>query len=373
MSPLRIALLLTAAAIPGAASGQGMDHSSMPMPAGGSMPMPAGGAQAGKGTSQARDSAQVPRPGREQTKRTAARSKKAQAPGEMTASEPPMQGMSADPHAAHGMAATNGMDGMQGMTGASASQAEPPNPAPPAAALAGPAHAADLVFGQGDMAEARHELRVENGDLRAYRVLLDRFETQFQKGRDGYRWDVQAWYGGDVDKLWIKTEGNGSYRGQLATGEVQALWSRAVTPWFDLQAGVRQDFGPNPRRTHAVLGVQGLAPYSYNTEAALFLSNKGELTARLNADYDLLLTQRLILQPRAEVDLSAQNIPELGIGSGLSTVEVGLRLRYEFVPEFAPYVGIEYERSVGNTATYARANGESAATFRYLVGLRSWF
>lgn len=252
-------------------------------------------------------------------------------------------------------------------------QREPPNPPPPTAAFSGPAHAADLLFDPSAMAGAREELRRENGDLRAYRVLVNRLETQFQKGRDGYRWDVQAWYGGDIDKLWIKSEGNGAYGGKLERGEVQVLWSRAISPWFDLQAGVRHDFRPTPQRTHAVLGLQGLMPYAYNTEAALFLSNKGELTARVNADYDLLITQRLILQPRAEVNLSAQNIPELGIGSGLSTIEAGLRLRYEFIPEFAPYVGVEYERKVGKTASYARDQGQSAGSLRYLVGLRLWF
>lgn len=266
--------------------------------------------------------------------------------------------------AAHNMGAMGAMGG---------SQRAMPNPPPPPAALSGPAHAADLVYGPSDMARAREDLRAEQGDMRAYRVLLDRFETRFQKGGNGYNWDMQAWYGGDIDKLWIKSEGNGVYRGKLKEGEVQALWSRAISPWFDLQAGARFDFGPDAKRSHAVLGLQGLMPYSYNVEAAFFLSNKGELTARFEAEYDLLITQRLILQPRGEVNLSVQNIPELGIGAGLSTIEAGLRLRYEFIPEFAPYIGVEYERRVGNTASFARANGEAVGTLRYLIGLRSWF
>lgn len=265
------------------------------------------------------------------------------------------------------------MTGTGTMAGTGAVQREPPNPPPPPAALSGPAHAADLVYSPSDMAQAREGLRVEQGDIRAYRVLLDRLETRFQKGGNAYRWDAQAWYGGDIDKLWFKSEGNGAYRGKLEDAELQALWSRTITPWTDLQMGVRQDFAPNPRRTQAVLGLQSLRPFMYNVEAALFLSNKGELTARFEAEYDLFLTQRLILQPRVEANLSAQNIRELGIGAGLSTVEAGLRLRYQFIPEFAPYIGVEYERSVGNTASFARANGQDVSILRYLVGLRSWF
>lgn len=252
-------------------------------------------------------------------------------------------------------------------------QREMPNPPPPPAALSGPAHAADLVYNPSDMATAREELRAEQGDLRAYRVLIDRLETQFQEGGNGYKWDAQAWYGSDINKLWLKSEGNGTYRGRVEEGDLQVLWSRAISPYFDLQAGGRVNFGPGPQRTDAVIALQALMPYSYNVEASLFLSNKGELRSRLEAEYDLLITQRLILQPRVELNLSAQNIRELGVGAGLSTVEAGLRLRYEFIPEFAPYVGIEYERKVGNTAGYARASGEDVGSFKYLVGLRSWF
>lgn len=250
---------------------------------------------------------------------------------------------------------------------------EVPSPPPPATALSGPAHAADLIYDPSAMADARAELRVENGGFRTYRVLVDRLETQFQRGGDGYRWDAQGWYGGDIDKLWFKTEGSGAYGSRLERGEVQALWSRAVSPFFDFQAGVRYDFAPGTERTHAAIGVQGLMPYGYNVEATLFLSNRGELTGRFKAEYDLLISQRLILQPRVEVNVSAQNIPDLGVGSGLSSIESGLRLRYEFIPEFAPYIGVEYERKVGKTASYARDGGRSVGAFRYLVGFRSWF
>ncbi|HEX8381568.1 MAG TPA: copper resistance protein B, partial [Allosphingosinicella sp.] len=153
----------------------------------------------------------------------------------------------------------------------------------------------------------------------------------------------------------------------------QALWSRAINPWWNLQAGVRYDFRPDPERAHLVLGIEGLAPYWFEIDAAAFVSHKGDVTARFEAEYDQRLTQKLILQPRIEFDLAAQDVPELGIGSGLSTAELGLRLRYEFVPEFAPYVGVAYECAFGDTADFRRAAGDRAGGLNFLVGVRAWF
>ena len=248
----------------------------------------------------------------------------------------------------------------------------PPVAPPPPAAFSGPEHAADLVYG-ASMAEARAGMREEHGSLETYKLLIDQLEVAIRNGRDSLRWDGQAWYGGDVDKLWLKTEGEGSFGEAVEEAEVQALWSHAIDPWFDLQAGVRYDFRPDPERAHLVLGVQGLAPYWFEIDAAAFLSHKGDLTARFEGEYDLRLTQKLILQPRLEFDLAAQDVPELGIGSGLSTAEAGLRLRYEIVPEFAPYVGIEYERAFGDTAKFRRAEGERRGGWNLLLGLRAWF
>lgn len=154
---------------------------------------------------------------------------------------------------------------------------------------------------------------------------------------------------------------------------MQALWSHAITPWFDVQAGARYDFRPEPERGHLVLGLQGLAPYFFEIDAAAFLSDERDLTARIEAEYDQLITQRLILQPRVELDLAAQDVEEIGIGAGLSSVEAGLRLRYEIVPEFAPYFGVSYERAVGDTANFARDEGEEVDTWSVLIGLRAWF
>jgi copper resistance protein B len=233
--------------------------------------------------------------------------------------------------------------------------------------------AADVVFSPAVMAEAREELLEEHGSMETSKVLVDQLEAKTHNGRDGYAWDAQAWYGGDINKLWIKTEGEGAFGEAVEGAEVQALWSRAIDPWFDLQLGVRHDFRPDPERTHLVVGVQGLAPYWFEVDAAAFVSNKGDVTARLEAEYDLRITQKFILQPRVELDLSLQDVAEIGIGSGLSSGEIGARLRYEIRPEFAPYVGVEYERAFGRTTDFRRAAGEKAGGLSLLVGLRTWF
>ncbi|WP_426162771.1 copper resistance protein B [Sandarakinorhabdus sp. DWP1-3-1] len=245
---------------------------------------------------------------------------------------------------------------------------------PPAAALAGPEHAADTVFDPALMAQKRATRLIgEHGGYRGTMLLLDRSELRIVDGRDGYAWDWEGWYGGDYNRLWIKTEGEGAFGANLHAAEVQALFSRAIGPWWNLQTGVRHEAGRRPDRTQLVVGVQGLAPYWFEVDAAAFLSSKGELTARVEAEYDQRLTNWLILQPRVEIDLSAQDIPERGTGAGLSTVEAGVRLRYEIKREFAPYIGVQYESAIGGTARFSREAGDDVAGWSILIGLRSWF
>ena len=165
----------------------------------------------------------------------------------------------------------------------------------------------------------------------------------------------------------------GAFNAEAEEAELQLLYSRAVTPYFDVQAGVRQTYRPEGDRTDLVLGVQGLAPHLFDVDASAFVSNKGELTARAQAEYDLRLTQRLILQPRAEINLSAEDIPEFAIGAGVSSVQVGARLRYEIRREFAPYVGVEWTRGVGETRDMLEARGDESDSTRVVVGLRTWF
>ncbi|MGA9580419.1 MAG: copper resistance protein B, partial [Allosphingosinicella sp.] len=265
------------------------------------------------------------------------------------------------PHAGHDM----------GGTGEAA--ADPPAAPPPPAALSGPAHAADSLFGAEAMAEAREGLRREHGSIVTSRAMLERFEARVGEGRDGYLVEGEAWYGGDIDKLWLKTEIEGEFGRAPEHAEVQALWSRAIDPWWNVHAGVRYDLQPDPERAHLVLGIEGLAPYWIEIDAAAFLSHKGDFTARLEAEYDQRLSRKLILQPRIEFGLSAQAVPEVGIGAGLSAAEFGLRLRYEIEPELAPYVGVAYERAFGDTADFRRDTGNRAGGWNLLLGLRAWF
>lgn len=272
-----------------------------------------------------------------------------------------MPAQQADPHAGHQMG------------GHAAAPPAPPVGPPPAAAFSGPENAADTVFGAEQMEPSRREMMRMHGRMATSRLRAERLEVGFRGGAESYAWEADFFYGEPLDRLWIKTEGEGAFGGALHHGEVQALWGHAISPLFDLQAGLRYDFAPDPQRAHLAIGVQGLAPYWIEVDAAAFLSDEGELTARVEAEHDLRITQRLILQPLVEIELSAQDMPELGIGAGLSSSEAGLRLRYEIEPEFAPYVGVEWEQAYAQTAKYREAAGEDAGSVRLVAGVRLWF
>ncbi len=247
------------------------------------------------------------------------------------------------------------------------------NAAQPARAFEGPDHAADAIWGSDRMEPAREKLAKENGGMRTGMVLVERLEARVHSGEDAYLWDAQAFWGGDIDRFVLKSEGEGGFdNGHIEDAEVQALWSHAIGPWFDLQAGARLDLEPETR-SHLVLGLQGLAPYMWHVDAAAFLSDRGDLTARIEAEYDQKITQRLILQPRVEAVLSAQDIPERDTGSGLVKLEAGMRLRYEIEREFAPYIGVGWEQKLGETRRIARSNGEDPSSVRVLLGIRAWF
>lgn len=215
--------------------------------------------------------------------------------------------------------------------------------------------------------------RHHGGQTLSY-VDLERLEFRTNEGDPLFLWDVQGWYGGDRNKLWLKSEGEYDVESDaLETGEVQALWSRAISAFFDVQGGVRQNFAAGDDRTYGVIGVQGLAPYLFEIDAAMFVSSDGDVSARIEADYELLLTQRLILQPRTELNFAFQDAPQHEEGAGLSSAEIGARLRYEIRREFAPYIGVSWERSVGNTADFVRANGEDPTSVSFVAGVRMWF
>ncbi len=208
-------------------------------------------------------------------------------------------------------------------------------------------------------------------------ALIDRLEYRDDEGPNHLLWDAQGWYGGDYNRLWLKTEGESPVSDSNGEFEGQALYGRLIAPYWDLQAGVRYDrtFGSGPDRDRAfgVLGVQGLAPYRFETDLALFVSEDGDLSASAELEYELLLTQRLILQPRVEINAAAQQVKSWGVGSGLNDLQLGLRLRYEIRREFAPYVGIEWVKKFGDSADFARADGQDTGNLALLAGLRMWF
>lgn len=282
-----------------------------------------------------------------------------------------------DPHAGHDMSAVpsatapGSMPDMRTQGHGTGGTALPAGNAP-APAAPEPSYA-DRVWGRDAMTGARNTLRREHGGGTFSQIMFNLAEYQVRNGSDGFRWDGEGWFGGDINRLVIKTEGEGAFGEGIDDAEIQALYSRAIGPYFNLQAGVRYDFKPNPSRTYATIGFEGLAPYWFEVEGALFLSDKGDVLGRLEGYYDQRITQRLILQPRAEINLAAQDVPENGIGSGLSDIELGLRLRYEIKREFAPYIGVSYDRKLGDSARFARAEGEDVGGASFVVGVRTWF
>lgn len=202
--------------------------------------------------------------------------------------------------------------------------------------------------------------------------LLDRLEVDDGDHGRGTAWEGSAWIGGDVQRLWLRSEGH-ARDGRLERGDLEALYGRGVRAWWDVLAGVRHEDGEGPSRTWAAFGVQGMAPYKFEVSATAYLGQGGRSAARLEAEYDTLFTDRWILQWRAEASLHGQADPALRRGAGLSTLEAGLRLRYEVTRRFAPYVGIEHERAFAETATLRRADGEAARETKIVAGLRMWF
>jgi copper resistance protein B len=261
-------------------------------------------------------------------------------------------------HAMHGMAPAPRADQSD------APQAPPPPPPTD--------FAADRTYDPAATQAARARLRREHGAVSYGRARADVAEARIRAGADGYRWKGEASLGGDVDRLVVKSEGEGTRGEGVEAAELQALYSHAVGPYFDLQAGLRQDVEPKGR-TYVAVGTEGIMPYWVDVEAAAFLSTKGELLARAEGSYDLRLTQRLILQPRAELEFAAQDTRATRTGAGLSSAELGLRLRYEMRRQLAPYVGVVYERRFGRTADYVRMDGGDPDSVSLVAGIRAGF
>jgi copper resistance protein B len=232
---------------------------------------------------------------------------------------------------------------------------------------------ADAIFGAEQMAAARVHALHEMGDMPQGVIMADRLEVQGDDGSRSLVWDLWARYGGDIDRLWLKAEGEADLRdGGVEEAEVQALWSRAVAAYWDVQVGLRYDVEPDGL-AHGVIGLHGLAPFLFEVDAVAFLSERGDLTARMETEYALLLTQQLILQPRVELEWAASDIPDRGLAAGLSHLNAGLRLRYELTGEVAPYLGVEWSRSLGGTADAVRLAGGDREVTRWVAGVRLWY
>ena len=204
------------------------------------------------------------------------------------------------------------------------------------------------------------------------KVMISQFETRSTHGPDPTVLEAQGWVGKDLHKLWIKADIE-RVGGEAEETEIQALYSRAISPFWDFQMGVRRDFRPEPNRNWAVVGLMGLAPYWFEVDAVVFLGEQGRTAVRLEAEYEAMITQRLILSPEIEVNIHGKDDAVIGVGSGLSDLELGLRLRYEIRREFAPYIGINWTKLFGNTADFADAAGEDSNDVQLVVGVRAWF
>lgn len=225
----------------------------------------------------------------------------------------------------------------------------------------------------GDMPYAQMAAMMQMDDrARTAMVLVDQFEWRNAAEGNAAVWDAQGWLGGDYNKLWIKTEGE-RVAGVTEGAHADVFWDRNISRWWSIQAGVRQDFGVGPSRTWAAIGVQGITPYWFDTEATFYVGEQGRTAIRLKSEYDLLFTQRLILQPEAEANLYGKSDSARHLGSGLSDLELGLRLRYEVRRELAPYVGVVWSRQFGGTADRVRQSGGNPSDVQFVAGLRALF
>ena len=205
-----------------------------------------------------------------------------------------------------------------------------------------------------------------------YMLKVDQLEARDADDGTVTAWEGDLWIGKDLNKLWIKTEGERSSEG-TESAEFQLLYSRAIDANWDLQLGLRHDANPDPERNWAVLGFYGVSPYWFEIDSALFIEEDGQTNLRFAAEYEFMLTQKWVLSPEIEVNWFSEDDTELGIGSGLADIEAGLRLRYEISRKFAPYVGVNYEQLLGDTADIAEAAGEETGETQLVAGLRFWF
>ena len=209
-------------------------------------------------------------------------------------------------------------------------------------------------------------------DATHYFVLFDQLEWQGNNAAHGMTWNSTGWVGHDLNRLWFRTEGN-AHDLPFDSAEAHLFYGRAFARWWDVVIGLRQDFSPGPPQSWLALGVQGLAPYWFDVEATAYIGAGGQTAARFEAEYELLFTNRLVLQPLVELNLYGKTNAERGIGAGVSSFDAGLRIRYEFRREFAPYVGVTWRDTFGETARFAEVSGDTMGGRQFVAGLRLWF
>ncbi len=285
--------------------------------------------------------------------------------GVVAATAQAQQGMD---HSAHGTpagAAQHSPTQHDGMD--HGSMTHPPVTAPSPAASVPPLSDADRAAAFPDLPP--HAMHQGGSN---FLFLADQLEWQDADEGSALAWDISGWYGGDIDRLAFRSEGERT-DGHTEEAELQLLWSHAIGPWWETVAGVRQDFKPGSPQTWAAFGVQGMPLFGLETEATAFLGEGGQSALRLEAEYDILLTQRWVLQPTAEINLHGRNDEARGVGSGLSDAGFGLRLRYEINRQFAPYIGVTWNRAYGNTADLLRDEDEDVSDTRLVAGIRFWF
>lgn len=233
-------------------------------------------------------------------------------------------------------------------------------------------HPADRFFPPDRMAAARRGM-IDEMRFSTFALQVDRLEYRAANGNDGVAWEGQAWYGGDIDRVVLAGEGEGSFGERAGRIELNAYWRHALGPWFNLQLGVRHDFRPDPQRTYALVGIEGLAPYWFDVSAQLLVSDKGDVHARGKAGYRQRITRSLAIEPEAEVDVALQDVPALNVGAGFERLELGARLRYDRNRSLAPYVGVHWERRLAGTARQARAAGEEVSGLSAVLGVQVMF
>ena len=204
--------------------------------------------------------------------------------------------------------------------------------------------------------------------------FFDQFEGRTNGPDNEFRWDGEGWIGTDMNRLWLKSEGFVE-NGKATDGDTEALYDRPIPflRYFDAQAGVRYDLDSNPGRTWGAIGVEGLAPYFFEFAPTFYFSDRGRFAGRVTGSYDLLITQRLIAQPQFEINAYSAKDPSRGVGSGLSDLDTGLRIRYELSRKFAPYIGFAYTQTFGQTATFTRQAGGIVHDPRFIFGTRIWY